>query len=84
MMLDVVRQASISTPLAPDVSMMGYIASPRIGARMCNLSHTYIAPAVPALVGVVMATQALHASTLISGWADAGSPTPYGVAAVPD
>ncbi len=53
--------------LVPDVSMMGYIASPRIGARIYNLGHTYSAPALLALVGVVMATPVLHALALI--WA---------------
>jgi hypothetical protein len=53
--------------LVPDVSMMGYIANPRIGARLYNLGHTYIAPAALALVSIVMATPVLHLSALI--WA---------------
>jgi hypothetical protein len=53
--------------LMPDVSMVGYIASARIGSRIYNLGHTYIAPALLALVGGVMATPVLHLLALI--WA---------------
>jgi hypothetical protein len=53
--------------LLPDVSMLGYIASPRIGARIYNLGHTYIAPALLALAGVVMTAPVLHLMALI--WA---------------
>jgi hypothetical protein len=53
--------------LVPDVSMVGYIASPRIGACIYNLGHTYIAPAFVALAGVVLATPVLQWMALI--WA---------------
>ncbi len=53
--------------LAPDVSMVGYIANPRIGARIYNLGHTYIAPALVALAGFVMASSGLQWIALI--WA---------------
>jgi len=51
--------------LVPDVSMVGYFASPRTGARIYNLGHTYIAPALMALVGVVIATPVLQLMALI-------------------
>jgi hypothetical protein len=35
--------------LVPDLSMLGYLAGPRVGAFTYNLVHTMIAPAVPAL-----------------------------------
>jgi hypothetical protein len=53
--------------LVPDVSMAGYIVGPRAGARLYNLGHTYIAPALLALVGVVMAIKVAYLSALI--WA---------------
>jgi hypothetical protein len=37
--------------LAPDVSMVGYMAGPRTGARTYNLMHTYVAPAALAAIG---------------------------------
>lgn len=36
--------------LAPDLSMIGYLRGPLLGARIYNLVHTY---AAPALVGAV-------------------------------
>jgi hypothetical protein len=30
--------------LAPDFSMLGYLANPRLGAAVYNLGHTYTAP----------------------------------------
>lgn len=30
--------------LAPDLSMVGYLAGPRVGAAAYNAAHTYIAP----------------------------------------
>jgi hypothetical protein len=32
--------------LAPDVSMLGYLAGPRVGAATYNIVHTHVAPAV--------------------------------------
>lgn len=32
--------------LIPDLSMLGYIAGPRLGARCYNLVHSYLAPAL--------------------------------------
>jgi len=39
--------------LAPDLSMLGYLAGPCRGARIYNAFHTYIGPAVMAL-GVLL------------------------------
>lgn len=36
--------------LAPDLSMVGYLRSPRLGARFYNLVHNYVAPT---FVGVI-------------------------------
>ena len=40
--------------LAPDLAMLGYLRSPRLGALTYNLGHTYAAPAVLALAGLVL------------------------------
>jgi hypothetical protein len=53
--------------LVPDVSMLGYLANPRIGAWAYNFGHTYVAPALLALAGLVTATPLLYA--LASIWA---------------
>lgn len=39
--------------LAPDLTMLGYVRSPRLGALTYNLGHTYAMPAVLALLGLV-------------------------------
>lgn len=39
--------------LAPDLSMVGYLVSPRVGAWSYNLVHTYVAPALVAASGFV-------------------------------
>ena len=38
--------------LAPDLGMLGYLASPRVGAFTYNAVHTYLAPAL--LVGLAV------------------------------
>lgn len=38
--------------LAPDLSMLGYLAGPRGGAAVYNLVHTYTTPAAAAAYGV--------------------------------
>jgi hypothetical protein len=38
--------------LAPDLSMVGYLANPRFGAATYNLIHTYAVPALLAGIGV--------------------------------
>jgi hypothetical protein len=53
--------------LVPDISMLGYLANPRIGAHVYNLGHTYIAPTLLALAGFMTATPLLYSLALI--WA---------------
>lgn len=40
--------------LVPDLSMIGYLAGPRVGATSYNIVHTYIGPLL--LAGVVLLT----------------------------
>jgi hypothetical protein len=40
--------------LAPDLFMLGYLLSARIGAMSYNLGHTYVAPALLALLGFLV------------------------------
>lgn len=40
--------------LVPDFTMLGYLRSARFGALIYNLGHTYAAPALLALVGLVV------------------------------
>jgi hypothetical protein len=37
--------------LAPDLSLFGYLAGPRAGARVYNAAHTYLGPLILACVG---------------------------------
>jgi hypothetical protein len=39
--------------LAPDLSMLGYVAGPVVGARVYDLAHTYVLPVLLAVVGVL-------------------------------
>lgn len=39
---------------APDLFMLGYLRSPRVGALVYNLGHTYAAPALLALLGLAI------------------------------
>lgn len=39
--------------LVPDLSMLGYLKSPTLGATGYNLVHTYVAPALLALIGML-------------------------------
>jgi len=39
--------------LAPDLSMLGYLAGPCRGARIYNAFHTYVAPGVLALCSLL-------------------------------
>ncbi len=39
--------------LAPDVSMLGYLAGPKVGAAAYNLFHAYPLPAALALYGLL-------------------------------
>lgn len=38
--------------LAPDLSFAGYAAGPRAGAALYNVAHSYVGPAVLAMVGI--------------------------------
>jgi hypothetical protein len=44
--------------LAPDIFMLGYLRSPRLGALIYNLGHTYAAPALLALAGPLIGPMA--------------------------
>ena len=44
--------------LAPDLSMLGYLASPCRGARVYNAFHTYILPTALAFCALILHTQA--------------------------
>ena len=54
--------------LAPDLSMLGYLAGPCRGARVYNAFHTYLLPAVLALSALLLHVQAALPIALI--WAN--------------
>jgi len=37
--------------LAPDLSMLGYLVNPRLGAACYNVGHSYLAPALLGVIG---------------------------------
>ena len=39
--------------LAPDVSLLGFAASPRVGTATYNAAHTYVTPVLLAAFGVI-------------------------------
>ncbi len=51
--------------LAPDLSMLGYLAGPRIGAIAYNALHILIVPLVLALAGRFLANSTVMAVALI-------------------
>jgi hypothetical protein len=51
--------------LAPDLSMLGYIAGPRVGAAIYNAFHTYAVPAVVGALGMIFASPLMVAVALI-------------------
>ena len=51
--------------LAPDLSMFGYLAGPRVGAIAYNAVHTLIAPAVLAAAAWLLTAPLLTALALI-------------------
>ncbi len=51
--------------LAPDVSILGYAAGPRVGAATYNLVHTYTIPAVVAGYGLLAKQTLVLALALI-------------------
>ena len=42
--------------LAPDLSMLGYLAGPKLGAAIYNAFHTYAVPAVVGALGMIFAS----------------------------
>jgi uncharacterized protein DUF4260 len=48
----------VALALAPDLSMTGYSAGPRIGAAAYNAAHTYVLPVAVAALGVMTNTDA--------------------------
>lgn len=53
--------------LAPDLSMLGYLAGPRLGSRIYNAAHTYVGPIALGAVGVVAAAPLATSVALV--WA---------------
>lgn len=53
--------------LIPDVSMIGYLKNPKIGAYVYNLGHNYAIPVC--LLIIAMATNSLFLATLAAIWA---------------
>ncbi|HEV8353987.1 MAG TPA: DUF4260 domain-containing protein [bacterium] len=51
--------------LAPDLSMFGYLAGPRVGAGAYNFAHTYVLPAVLAGYGLWSGSQFIVGLALI-------------------
>lgn len=51
--------------LAPDLSMLGYLAGARVGAATYNAAHWYGAPALLALAGLALGAPALYAGAAI-------------------
>jgi hypothetical protein len=51
--------------LAPDLSMLGYLAGPRVGAAIYNTFHTYAMPAVVGALGMIFASPLTVAMALI-------------------
>ena len=51
--------------LAPDLSMLGYLAGPRVGAAVYDSAHTYAVPVALAALGVVSDIRTLTAVGLV-------------------
>jgi len=51
--------------LAPDISMVGYLAGRVVGARAYNLAHTYLAPMLLGLAGLALTMPDLYGPALI-------------------
>ena len=51
--------------LAPDLSMIGYLAGPRWGARIYNAIHSYVTPATLAVSALLLGSPALLPYALI-------------------
>ena len=44
----------VALALAPDLSMVGYLAGPRIGAAAYDAAHTYVLPVALAAIGLMV------------------------------
>ncbi|HKB60035.1 MAG TPA: DUF4260 domain-containing protein, partial [Gallionellaceae bacterium] len=53
------------TVLLPDFAMLGYLANPRIGARLYNLTHAKLLPAALAATGIATGARLPVALALI-------------------
>jgi hypothetical protein len=53
--------------LVPDLSMLGYLAGPRIGAAGYNVGHSYLGPVALGVIGLIGGQHLLPALALI--WA---------------
>jgi hypothetical protein len=51
--------------LAPDLSMLGYFAGPKLGARVYNTVHAYVVPATLAVSSLLFKSEALLPIALI-------------------
>ena len=51
--------------LVPDLSMLGYLAGPQVGAAIYNTFHTYAMPAVLGALGMIFASPLMVAVALI-------------------
>jgi hypothetical protein len=51
----------------PDLFMVGYLASTRVGAAIYNIGHSYLAPAALWLVAAVLESSGTKAAALV--WA---------------
>lgn len=51
--------------LVPDLSMLGYLAGPRLGAIAYNAAHTYLVPGALAAYGLWAGSDAVFACALI-------------------
>src|SRR5580658_5193010 len=45
--------------LAPDLSMLGYLGGPKLGARIYNAIHSYVTPATLAVTGLLLHSPAV-------------------------
>lgn len=51
--------------LAPDASMVGYLAGPKVGAAAYNAFHTYLLPAALGAIGVLVGSPLAAAVALV-------------------
>jgi hypothetical protein len=51
--------------LAPDLSMLGYLGGPKLGARIYNAIHSYVTPATLAVSALLLQSPALLPYALI-------------------